>query len=181
MKEPNPFEGINGTTTPQDLLKMLVDRVIQTGDLKPIGGALSMLQKQLEAVGEFMGEANKTLKTELSQMAILNDVARLTLALVINILLEKEIITEEEFQGKYKEGVQDVMDKHMEDLKKKYEEAKQKEQEDINNFVKQAMETGDAITDPSTGEAIKFEEDTEETPAPEEYAVAETEETEDGQ
>lgn len=153
----NPFEGMDGTTTPGELLAALVKKAAADGDIKPLGGALGMMQKQYEAMMEHLGSVVNQLRAEVGQISMMSDLARLTHALIINILIDKEIVGKEEFEELYKEKVTDVMDKHIEDLRQKQEEMLAEQQKEIEEFAKMAAESGDLI-DPATGEAVQLEE-----------------------
>lgn len=179
-KKYNPFQGLDGSSTPAELLKALMDKAIEDNDLRPVGGVVGMLQKQVEATMQHLGQVLQSLREEVGQTSMVTDVGRLTSALLINILIDKGIVTKDEFEVMYKEKVTDIMDGHMKKIQEEQEKAMAAEKEKIEEFAKKASE-GEAVIDPATGEEVKLgivenkSEDTEEddgtTPeAPEEVS-----------
>jgi hypothetical protein len=152
-KEYNPFEGMDGKTTPEELLQALMKKAIADKDLRPIGGIVGMLQKQVQATMQHLGAVMQRLREEVGQTSMVTDVGRLTTALVIRILIDKGIVTREEFDKLYEEKVTNVMDQHIQDIKKQQEEMLAKQQEEIEKFAKEASEKGE-IVDPNSGEVI---------------------------
>lgn len=153
-KEDNPFAGLDGTSTPQQLLQALMKKAIDDNDMRPIGGVIGMIQKQVEATMQHLGKVMQQLRQEVGQSNMVSDVTRLTIALLIKIMVDKDIITKEEFDGLYKKNVTDVMDNHVKELEKKQKELEEEEKKRIEEFAKKAAENPDAMIDPDTGEII---------------------------
>ena len=152
-KEYNPFEGMDGNTTPGELLQALMKKAINDNDLRPVGGVVGMLQKQVEATMQHLGAVMQRLREEVGQTSMITDVTRLTIALIIKLLISKEIVDKEEFEKLYKEQVTDVMDKHIKDVQKQQEEMEAKQKQEVEDFAKKAAE-GEEVVDPNSGEVI---------------------------
>lgn len=152
-KEYNPFEGMDGNTTPGELLQALMKKAIADNDLRPIGGVIGMLQKQVEATMQHLGQVMQRLREEVGQTSMISDVSRLTIALLINILIEKDIITKDEFEKLYKEKVTDTMDAHIKKIQEEQERMAAEQQKEIEEFAQKASEREDII-DPNSGEVI---------------------------
>lgn len=174
-KDYNPFEGMDGNTTPAELLQALMKKAIEDNDMRPIGGVIGMLQKQVEATMQHLGQVMQRLREEVGQTSMIGDVSRLTIALLINILIEKEIITKDEFEKLYKEKVTDTMDAHIKKIQEEQEKMAEEQKKQIEEFAQKASESGE-IMDPNSGEVVSDlqevpEED--ETPAEEEAPAEE--------
>lgn len=152
-KEYNPFEGMDGNTTPGELLQALMKKAIADNDMRPIGGVIGMLQKQVEATMQHLGQVIQRLREEVGQTSMVSDVSRLTIALLINILIEKNIVTKDEFEKLYKEKVTDVMDAHIKKIQEEQEKMLEEQKKQVEEFAKKASETGE-IMDPNSGEVV---------------------------
>lgn len=143
----NPFEGMDQNTSPTDLLRALVDRATITNQVGPMGAALGLMQKEMEGILNHLQGALGGIGQRMSQNTLMIDLVRLTNALIISILLEKNVISQEEFDAMYDERVEKVMAKHVEDIRRETEEM-MAERQAAMDAIEAAEETPEVVTSP---------------------------------
>jgi hypothetical protein len=153
MNENNPFKGMDNTTSPQELIRTMINKAAEDNNIKMLGGVLGVMQKQIESVAQHAGQVMNSLEGNLSHVIMSVDVTRLITSLLINILIEKNVVTKEEFETLYQEKVVDVMDKFMEQMAQQQKEAEEAKQKEIEEFVKMAS-SKDGVFDPETGQEV---------------------------
>ena len=121
--------------TPAQMLQALIGKAIDTGSLKPLGQALGGVQAQVDSVfgmfqsymqeyGKLLAEHSHAIRLSVMQL----DTLRMAFVGLIDLLVEKNVFSKDEWDKVYEEKVQKKIEERIEAARKNHEEAIKAEQ-----------------------------------------------------
>lgn len=109
--------------SPAQMLEALVAKAIDTGSMRPLGQAMGGFQAQMDAVFGMFQHNMQRLGHILSVNSMQLDTLRMALVGLVDFLIEKGVMTQEEWDKTYEEKVQKKMEERIALAKKQHEEA----------------------------------------------------------
>jgi hypothetical protein len=165
------MQDIDMNATPEEIVEKLLAEAAETGKMQPMGQSIDFIQQQLSGLYNQIHMTLDRLGAMVGQLQVRSDTARLTTAMLINMMIEKGLLNKEEFDARYKEKVVDVMEKAMQEFSDK-QKAMQEEMAKIERAEAETEDTPneDGEVKPSGRISLVPEEPEEEEETPEEYA-----------
>jgi hypothetical protein len=136
----NPFENPEeAPPDPQQMLEALLGKAVDNNSLKSFAQAIRTVQQQLDGTFNHL-QMHLTHYGQVIGRASLNaDITRLTIGMVLDILKDKDLLTDEELDKLYKEKVVDVMEERR-------AQAMQEMQEEMGEGFQQEVDEAAGVT-----------------------------------
>lgn len=121
------MENLSPEMTPADIISRLASDAKSSGSLEPMSRALQMMQRQLDAAFNKMAEGTGQIGMAIAQTRMHLDLLHLTVGIIIRIMTEKDLVSREAFEERYKREAIDIIEKRV----KAQEEANKPREEQI--------------------------------------------------
>lgn len=109
--------------SPAQMLEALVAKAIDTGSMRPLGQAMGGFQAQMDTVFGMFQHHMQRLGHMVSVTSMQLDTLRMAFVGLVDYLIEKNVMTQEEWDKVYEEKVQKKMEERIALAKKQREEA----------------------------------------------------------
>ena len=119
---------VNENTTPEQIINDLLNEAAKTKSLKPVTQAIDFMEKLIASINGHMHHFADTMGKVMASTQIRSDRNTLTLSLITKMLIEKQIITKEEFEERYNNDVIKILEEQMKRTQERHQ-AKMKEME----------------------------------------------------
>lgn len=109
--------------SPAQMLEALVNKAMDTGSMRPLGQAFGGIQAQMDSIFGMMQMNLQKFGQYIQTHNMQIEVLRMTLIALIDLIQEKGIFSEEEWDAHYEENVQKKLEERHEAARKAHEEA----------------------------------------------------------
>ena len=114
----NPFSEMGEETTAGELIDAFMKQAEIGDTISPVSKAMGVMQKQYEVLMEHLQQTMVGMRSQATHNSMYIDVLRLTSSLLANILIDKGIVTQEEWEERNQKEVHDEMDRHVTEMQK---------------------------------------------------------------
>ena len=95
------MKNIDLDKSPEQIIHALLTESAKTGEMQPMGQSIDFVQQQVSGLYEQLQKTLEGLSKMIGTLQIRADTSRLTSALVIRTLIDKDLFTKEEFDVLY--------------------------------------------------------------------------------